>query len=290
MIALDNSSIFCTGVEICDDRCLNQSQDYIFCFPGKPRRSKSAAAHHPSQPQPPLKEKATFVEVDVNVLALQKLDMSGVGQLKVCKYLFSSFWAWIVWICRIQRDVNSVLFFWVGEQIQEMFTISHLHFLERNHDFFSRFTNLAVENLVNYARLLEMKLKRIQFRARHGLMTVTPLPFRRLQLSPGVLVKDLRIQRSFLRPILTMSTASIARFHLSVAIDFIDGLKLESSSCITLLITQLSKGLEAIYEKIATFLEWIFLNYSELLKKSPTKLFEVCLCLSLSLSLSLFNF
>ena len=172
--------------------------------------------------------------------------------------------------------------FWVGEQIQEMFTISHLHSLERKHDFFSRFTNLAVEDLVNYARLLEMKPKRIQFGARHGLMTGIP----RSQLSPGVLVKDLRIQRSFLRPILTMSTASIARFHLSVVINFIDELKLESSSCRTLLIKQLSKGLEAIYEKFATFLKWIFLNYSELLKKRPTKLFEVCP----SLSLSLFNF
>lgn len=164
-----------------------------------------------------------------------------------------------------------------------MFTFSHLHFLERNHDFFSRFTNHAVEDLVNYARLLEMKPKRIQFGARHGLMTGTSLPFPRFRLSPGVLVKDLRIQRSFLRPILTMSTASIARFHLSVVINFIDELKLESSSCRTLLIKQLSKGLEAIYEKFATFLKWIFLNYSELLKKSPTKLFEVCLSLSLSL-------
>ena len=82
--------------------------------------------------------------------------------------------------------------FWVGEQIQEMFTISHLHSLERKHDFFSRFTKLAVEDLVNYARLLEMKPKRIQFGARHGLMTGIP----RSQLSPGVLVKDLRIQRS----------------------------------------------------------------------------------------------
>ena len=162
-----------------------------------------------------------------------------------------------------------------------MFTISHLHSLERKHDFFSRFTNLAVEDLVNYARLLEMKPKRIQFGARHGLMTGIPLP--RSQLSPGVLVKDLRIQRSFLRPILTMSTASIARFHLSVVINFIDELKLESSSCRTLLIKQLSKGLEAIYEKFATFLKWIFVNYSELLKKSPTKLFEVRLSLSLSL-------
>ena len=103
MFALDNSTIFCTGVEIRDDCCLNQLQDYIFCFLGKPGRSKSAAAHHPSQPQLPLKEKATFVEVDVNVLntptfkseleglALQKRDMRGVGQFKVCKYLFSSF-------------------------------------------------------------------------------------------------------------------------------------------------------------------------------------------------------
>lgn len=168
-----------------------------------------------------------------------------------------------------------------GEQIPETldFAVSHLHYLKREHDFVSRFTNPAVEDLVNRERLQEMKPKIIEFGARHGLMTGTPLP--RLQLSPGVLVQDLTIQRSFLRPFLTLSTASIARFHLSVVIDFIDGLKPESSSCRTHLIKQLSKGLEAMDENITMFLVWIFLNYSELFKKSPTKLFEVCLSLSL---------
>lgn len=148
-----------------------------------------------------------------------------------------------------------------------MFTVSPLHFLGRKHDFFSRFTDPMVKELVNHARLIEMELKEIQSGARHGpIMTETLLSF-------------LTIQRSLSRrPILTMSTASIARFHKSVVFDFIDGLKLESSSCRTLL-KELSNGLEAICEKIASFLEWSF----ELLKKSPTKLFEVCLSVSLSL-------
>lgn len=145
-----------------------------------------------------------------------------------------------------------------------MFTLSHLHFLERKHDFFSGVTDPMVEQLVNHARLIEMELKEIQSGARHGpIMTETPLPF-------------LTIQRSLFLPlILTMSTASIARFHKSVVLDFIDGLKLEPSSRRTLL-EELSNGLEAIREKIASFLEWS----SEL---CPTKLFEVCLSVSFSL-------
>lgn len=133
-----------------------------------------------------------------------------------------------------------------------------------------------MEDVINCERLLEMTPKIIEFKAIHGLINGTPLPF--VELSPGILAQDLEfkdLSRHF-----KLSTASISQFHSSVIINFINQLTLEFSQSRTLM-NQLSKGSQAMDANIAMFLEWICCGYSELHKKSPTsnlrmKLFEVC--------------
>lgn len=164
-----------------------------------------------------------------------------------------------------------------GEQIGQKlyFTVSHSYLQKRENDFFSRVIHLEAENLINRERLLEMTPEVIEFKAGHGLITETPFP--RVEFSPGVLVEDLACQRSFPRPFI-LSTASIARFHTSVIINFIDRLGFGISQCRTLL-NQLSKGLEAMDAKIATYLEWICSGYFKpLVNSNPRKkLFKVSL-------------
>ena len=164
-----------------------------------------------------------------------------------------------------------------GEQIgpKLYFIVSHSYLQRRESDFFSRFIHLEAENLINRERLLEMTPEVIEFKAGHGLITETPFP--RVEFFPGVRVEDLACQRSFPRPFI-LSTASIARFHSSVIINFIDRLGFGINQCRTLL-NQLSKGLEAMDAKIATYLEWICSGYFKLLVNSNPrkKLFKVSL-------------
>ena len=165
-------------------------------------------------------------------------------------------------------DVNSELFFWVENRLDKScILLSAIPISKREKMIFS----LGHSSWGREPHKPEV----IEFKAGHGPITETPFP--RLEFSPGVLVEDLACQRSFPRPFI-LSTASVARFHTSVIINFIDRLGFGISQCRTLL-NQLSKGLEAMDAKIATYLEWICSGYFKpLVNSNPRKkLFKVSL-------------
>ena len=105
-----------------------------------------------------------------------------------------------------------------------------------------------------FGSIPEMMLEKIEFMARHGLMTQALVPFG--QLSPVLLVEVLTIQRSFPTP--SKLSSGIA-FHLPVIINFLNQMaSLDLSLCRRFrLLDELPIALQAMNANNATSLEWI---------------------------------